>query len=113
MSSFPSTHSFSSFYLWHSHLSHVSSSCLKFLASTRALEKLQTHDISYCSVCKLAKFLALPFNRSVSASSSPFDLIHLYEGLLLFPQKEGIDIMFLLLMTAYSLLLDLFDETLL
>ena len=40
------------------------------------LGKLQNHDVSYCSGCKLEKFLALPFNRSVSVSSSPFDLIH-------------------------------------
>ena len=30
----------SSFYLWHSRFGHVLSSCLKFLASTRALGKL-------------------------------------------------------------------------
>ena len=41
-----------------------------------ALEKLQTHDVFYCSGCKLEKILALPFNRSVYVSSSPFDLIH-------------------------------------
>ena len=41
-----------------------------------ALGKLQTHDISDCSGCKLAKFSALPFNRSVSVLSSPFDMIH-------------------------------------
>ena len=55
---------------------HVYFSCLKFLAPTRALGKLQTHDVSNCIVCKLEKFSALPFNRSVSISSSPFDLIH-------------------------------------
>jgi hypothetical protein len=37
---------------------------------------LNTCDISYCSRCKLAKFSALPFNQSISVSSSPFDLIH-------------------------------------
>ena len=52
------------------------SSRLKFLLSTIALGKLQTHDVSDCSGCKLAKFSALPFNRSVGVSSSPFDLIH-------------------------------------
>ena len=62
MSSFPLSHSSSSFFLWHSYLGHVSSSRLKFLASIRVLEKLQTHDISYCSGCKVEKFLALPFN---------------------------------------------------
>jgi hypothetical protein len=35
----------SSFYLWHSRLGHVLSSRLRFLASTRALENLQTCDI--------------------------------------------------------------------
>jgi hypothetical protein len=66
----------SSFYLWHSRLCHVSSSRLRFLASTRALRNLKTCDIFYCSRCKLSKFSALPFNRSISVSSSPYDLIH-------------------------------------
>ena len=66
----------SSFYLWHSRLGHVSSSRLRFLASTGALGNLKTCDISGCSGCKLAKFSALFFNRSISVSSSPFDLIH-------------------------------------
>jgi len=76
LSSFHLSLSSSSFYLWHSHLGHVSSSRLRFLASTRALGNLKTCDISDCSGCKLAKFSALPFNRSISISSSPFDLIH-------------------------------------
>jgi len=76
LSSFRLSLSSSSFYLWHSHLGHVSSSHLRFLASTRTLENLKTCDISDCSGCKLAKFSALPFNRSISVSSSPFDLIH-------------------------------------
>jgi len=76
LSSFRLSLSSSSFYLWHSHLSHVLSSRLRFLASTKALGNLKTCDISDCSGCKLAKFSALPFNRSISVSSSPFDLIH-------------------------------------
>ncbi|GJW15105.1 gag-pol polyprotein [Tanacetum coccineum] len=64
------------FYLWHSRLGHVSGSSLRFLASTGALEKLDANDISYCSVCKLAKLSALPFGNSVSSSNSPFDLVH-------------------------------------
>jgi hypothetical protein len=76
LSSFHLSLSSSSFYLWHSHLGHVSSSRLRFLASTGALGNLKTCDISDCSGCKLAKFSALPFNQSISISSSPFDLIH-------------------------------------
>jgi hypothetical protein len=72
LSSFRLSLSSSSFYLWHS--------CFIFsfeiFSSTRALENLQTCDISYCSGCKLVKFSSLPFNRSISVSSSPFDLIH-------------------------------------
>ena len=49
---------------------------MRFLASTEALGNLQTHDISNCSGYNLAKFSALPFNRSIYVSSSPFDLIH-------------------------------------
>ena len=41
-----------------------------------SFRKFETCDISNCSGCKLAKFSALSFNRSISISSSPFDLIH-------------------------------------
>ncbi|GJS30220.1 gag-pol polyprotein [Tanacetum coccineum] len=64
------------YYLWHSRLGHVSSFHLRFLASTGVLKKLDTHDISYCSGCKLAKFSALPFSNSVSFFNVPFDLVH-------------------------------------
>jgi len=76
LSSFRLSLSSSSFYLWHSCLGHVLSSRLRFLASTVALGNLKTYDISDCSGCKLAKFSALPFNRSISVFSSPFDLVH-------------------------------------
>jgi len=56
LSSFRLSLSSSSFYLWHSRLCHVSSSRLRFLASTG------TCDISDCNGCKLAKFSVLPFN---------------------------------------------------
>ncbi|GJX06509.1 gag-pol polyprotein [Tanacetum coccineum] len=76
LSSFWLNHSSSPFYLWHSRLGHVSGSRLRFFASTGALEKLDAHDISDCSGCKLAKFSALPFDNSVSSSNAPFDLVH-------------------------------------
>jgi len=56
LSSFHLSPSSSSFYLWHSRLGHISSSCLRFLASVRALENLNSCDISNCSGCKLANF---------------------------------------------------------
>ena len=62
LSSFHLSPSSSTFYLWHSRLCHISFSRLQFLASTRALGKLQTHNVSDCSRCKLVKFSALPFN---------------------------------------------------
>jgi hypothetical protein len=62
LSSFHLSLSSSSFYLWHSHLGHVSSSRLRFLASIGALGNFKTCDISDCSGCKLVKFSALPFN---------------------------------------------------
>nr|GEW51511.1 Gag-Pol polyprotein [Tanacetum cinerariifolium] len=72
----------SAFYLWHSWLGHVSGSRLRFLASIGALGKLDTHDISYCSGCKLAKYSAQPFSNSISSSTAPFDLVHYDKNLL-------------------------------
>ncbi|GJR10326.1 retrovirus-related pol polyprotein from transposon TNT 1-94 [Tanacetum coccineum] len=40
------------------------------------LGKIDAHDISDCSGCKLAKFSALPFSNSVSSFNAPFDLVH-------------------------------------
>jgi hypothetical protein len=99
LSSFHLSSSSSSFYLWYSHLGHVSFSRLRFLASTWALENLQTCDISDCSGCKLAKFSALLFNRSIFCFSFPFDLIHFdVWGSSLIATKKVLDIMFHLLM---------------
>lgn len=75
LSSFCLNSSSTSFYFWHSRLRHVSTSRLKYLTSTRALGKLKTSDISNCCGCKLAKFSAFPFNKSVYVSNTPFDLI--------------------------------------
>jgi len=47
-----------------------STTCLRFLVSTGALENLKTCDISDCIGCKLVKLFALPFNRSIYVSSS-------------------------------------------
>ena len=76
LSSFRLSDLSSEFYLWHSRLGHVSQSRLQFLVSTGALGQLKAHDISDCSGCKLAKFAALPFHKSVTYSLAPFDIVH-------------------------------------
>ena len=52
LSSFHLTSYFSSFYLWHSRLGHVSAPYLEYLISKESLGNLQTHDVSDCSGCK-------------------------------------------------------------
>jgi len=75
LSSFRLSPSSSSFYLWLSRLGHVSSSLLRFLASTRALRNLKTCDISDCSGCKLTKFSVLPFNQLIHSDLwGPFSI---------------------------------------
>lgn len=77
LSSFRLSPKSSSFYVWHSCLGHVSSSHLKILNSTCNLGNLGcSHDIYDCSGCKLAKLTALPFNRSSTIYTTPFDLVH-------------------------------------
>ena len=66
----------SPFYLWHSRLDHVSTSCLKCLVSMGVLDTLDSYDISDWSGCELTKFYALPFNKIFSSSLAPFDLVH-------------------------------------
>ena len=61
-------------------MGHVSGSRLRFLAFTGALGKLDAHDISDFTSCKLAKFSALPFSNSVSFSNAPLDLLHFDVG---------------------------------
>ncbi|GJV16264.1 gag-pol polyprotein [Tanacetum coccineum] len=46
------------------------------ITSSRALRKLDTHDISDCSGCKLAKFSSLSFNNCIFSSNAPFDTVH-------------------------------------
>lgn len=68
----------SEFYLWHSRLSHISSFRLQYLVSISVLGNCSTQNISDCSGCKLAEFIALPFNKNTTISSTPFDLVHSY-----------------------------------
>lgn len=94
----------SSFYLRRSRHDHGSTSLLGYLVSQGSLGKLQTCDIFYCNGCKLAKFSALPFNRSVSSLIAPFGLIHSdVWGLLLLIQKRVPNIIFLLLMIIWDI----------
>ena len=75
LSSFRLSPSSSSFYLWHSHLGNVSSSRLRFLASTGALGNLKTCYISDCSGCKLAKFSALSSNPVMTIDGTHMPLV--------------------------------------
>jgi transposase InsO family protein len=76
MSSFCLDQNSSPFYLWHSRLGHISSERLHLLLKSGLLGNISASDISECSGCKLAKMSALPFNRSSSVSTSPFQLVH-------------------------------------
>ncbi|KAJ9566549.1 hypothetical protein OSB04_002515 [Centaurea solstitialis] len=53
-----------------------SGSGLSSTSTSGALGQLKSCDISDCSGCKLAKLSALPFNKSMSCSFAPFDLVH-------------------------------------
>jgi len=98
LSSFRLSPSFS-FYLWHSRLSHVSSSRLRYLASTGALGNLQPYD---CSGCKLENFqLYLLIEIFLFLPLHLILFILMYGGLHLLPQKESLDIIFLLLMIIH------------
>ncbi|GKC10617.1 gag-pol polyprotein [Tanacetum coccineum] len=55
---------------------HDTASSSVDLSSFWMNRKLDTHDISDCSGCKLAKFPAQPFSNSISSSTAPFDLVH-------------------------------------
>ena len=61
--------------LWHSRLSHVSFSRLRSLISSGVLAHVDINKVD-CQPCQLAKFHALPFNKSDSISKAPFDLVH-------------------------------------
>lgn len=75
-SSFCLNKSSSEFYLQHSCLGHVFASYLQFLSFTSMLGLFNSHDIFYWCVCKLRKFYALLFNKSVTNFFAPFDLVH-------------------------------------
>lgn len=98
LSSFRLNPSSSSFYLWHSHLGHVSTSRLKYLVSTKALGDLKPHDIFDNSSCKLVRFYALSFHNSILLCYT-FDMIHSDTwGPSHVITKGGLVIVFLLLM---------------
>ena len=46
------------------------------MLSAGLLGSVPYSEISDCKGCKLAKFSALPFHKSTTVSSAPFDLIH-------------------------------------
>ena len=61
--------------LWHAHLGHPSLSRLQLLASQGHLGSVQFQKFN-CTFYHFGKQTKLPFNKSDSFSSAPFDLIH-------------------------------------
>ena len=61
--------------LWHARLGHPSLSRLQLLASQGHLCSVQFQKFD-CTSCHFGKQTKLPFNKSDSFSSAPFDLIH-------------------------------------
>ena len=76
VSSFYLNQKSSPFFLWHSRLGHLSSERLKLLVKLGLFGNISVSDISECNGCKLAKMSALPFNKSLSVSTSPFQIVH-------------------------------------
>ena len=64
-----------SFGIWHSRLGHVSLGRLRLLVSKGVLGPTLNEHLD-CQFCQLAKQPALSFNKSISISSAPFDLVH-------------------------------------
>jgi len=62
--------------LWHRRLGHISKSRLKSLFHSGALGQVSFSPLSLCLGCKLAKHSALPFNKSISQTTSPSQLVH-------------------------------------
>ena len=61
--------------LWHARLGHPSLSHLQLLASQSHLGSVQFQKFD-CTSCHFGKQTKLPFNKSDTFSSAPFDLIH-------------------------------------
>jgi len=59
--------------LFHAHLGHCSVSKLKHVDSCRTC----CPNYLYCDTCLLYKFHKLPFSRSESIASQPFELVHM------------------------------------
>ncbi|XP_026459664.1 uncharacterized protein LOC113360346 [Papaver somniferum] len=73
-STLPST--VSPFISWHSKLGHVSFSRLSYMINKGLLGNIPVDKEPHCISCKMRKQHALPFNKSITFSNPPFDLIH-------------------------------------
>jgi hypothetical protein len=61
--------------LWHRRLGHPSSAAIQTLHKLAILPYTKI-DHSLCHACQLGKHTRLPFSRSQSSTSSPFELVH-------------------------------------
>ena len=90
--------------LWHARLSHPSLFRLQLLASQGHLSSVQFQKFD-CTSCHFGKQTKLPFNKSDSFSSAPFDLIYSKFGVLhLFPLRGDLNILSYLWMIFLDIL---------
>lgn len=62
--------------LWHNRLGHTNNESLQSLISSNSLSCNKDRLPSCCNACQLGKHLKLPFYKSNSHVSKPFELIH-------------------------------------
>jgi hypothetical protein len=77
--------------LWHSRLGHASISFIHSLATSGQLGYVESESFDYVA-CQLGKQSVLPFNKSDSISSAPFDLVHFDVWGPMTPRLMGISI---------------------
>jgi hypothetical protein len=61
--------------LWHRLLGHPGPIAITTLQHLSAIPRSKTNN-SLCHACQLGKHTRLPFNKSTSSTSSPFELVH-------------------------------------
>lgn len=61
---------------WHKRLVHTNNSALKTLVSSGSITCNKDSMLSCCNACQIGKHIKLPFQKSITQSHKPFDIIH-------------------------------------